>query len=420
MDTKRRGLTQSVECCEPSENGEPSSSAWTVSILRSIVSELFRIPGKIKRLLCRCLVGAGSWLSLDQRDFLLRWVSKRPWLVALYYFATGDFTREQVATFSGRFSHVFATEKCVGDEIRYGLRRSIHRIEKGLIMRPRREVFADDYIEDAVRQFIHCSGHAAGNESADDPLVKWANDVLHQFFAVTGSSPRLDAARATFMNAVDQDKCKPGKTAPYRRDTSPLRITIEDMLELAKRRRSVRWYLPNPVPRKFIDNAINVARLSPSACNRQPFEFRVFDATELVREVGALPMGATGFVENVPCIVVLIGQLRAFPFERDRHLIYIDAALAAMAFEFALEVQGIASCSINWPDIPKREAKISTLLNLKADERPVMLISLGYPDPTGLVPYSEKKSLEEIRTYNIVDKSPDCARVGSLELPTKN
>jgi hypothetical protein len=31
-----------------------------------------------------------------------------------------------------------------------------------------------------------------------------------------------------------------------------------------------------------------------------------------------------------------------------------------------------------------------------------MLISCGYPDPNGFVPYSEKKPLTEIRRYNVV------------------
>jgi nitroreductase len=97
---------------------------------------------------------------------------------------------------------------------------------------------------------------------------------------------------------------------------------------------------------------------------------------------------------------VLVGRLRAYFDPRDRHVIYIDASLAAMAFQFALEVQGVGSCCINWPDVRDREQKIGQLLGLAPDERVIMLISFGYPDPTGLVPYSQKKSLDELRRYN--------------------
>jgi nitroreductase len=39
-------------------------------------------------------------------------------------------------------------------------------------------------------------------------------------------------------------------------------------------------------------------------------------------------------------------------------------------------------------------------LKLQPDERPVMLISFGYPDAEGLVPFSQKKSLDELRSFN--------------------
>jgi nitroreductase len=85
---------------------------------------------------------------------------------------------------------------------------------------------------------------------------------------------------------------------------------------------------------------------------------------------------------------------------RDRHVIYIDTALAAMAFQFALETLGLASCCINWPDIERLEIAMGKLLNLRPDERVTMCMSIGYPDPEGKVPFSQKKSLDQLRSYN--------------------
>ena len=111
-------------------------------------------------------------------------------------------------------------------------------------------------------------------------------------------------------------------------------------------------------------------------------------------------MGTMGFYENFPMIVVLVGRLDAYIEERDRHLIYIDGSLAAMSFMYALETLGLSSCPINWPDIPQREKKLAKALNLQPYERAVMFISLGYPDPEGLVPNSKKRSLDHIRSFN--------------------
>src|SRR5690606_32285683 len=189
---------------------------------------------------------------------------------------------------------------------------------------------------------------------------------------------------------------------PYRRLDGRPEISIDDLAALAKRRRSVRWFEPRPVPRAMIDRALEVALQSPSACNRQPFVFHVFDEPTLVQQVCEIPMGTKGYRHNIPAIAVIVGRQRAYFSERDRHLIYIDGSLAAMGFMYALEVQGLSSCPINWPDIEEKEQQMADLIGLGPDERPVMLVAIGYPDLEGLVAYSQKKPLDEARTFNHV------------------
>ena len=109
-------------------------------------------------------------------------------------------------------------------------------------------------------------------------------------------------------------------------------------------------------------------------------------------------MGTAGFSDNFQCLIVIVGDLSAYPFEKDRHIIYIDSALAAMQLQLALETQGLGSCTINWPDIERHEKLMAHELNLTAYQRPTMLIAVGYPDPEALIPFSAKKqSIDVIR-----------------------
>jgi len=55
---------------------------------------------------------------------------------------------------------------------------------------------------------------------------------------------------------------------------------------------------------------------------------------------------------------------------------------------------------INWPDVERLEKQMAELIHLEDDERPVMLIAVGYPDPGGLGPASAKKLLHLLRHYN--------------------
>ena len=112
-------------------------------------------------------------------------------------------------------------------------------------------------------------------------------------------------------------------------------------------------------------------------------------------------MGTAGYHENIPVLIAIVGQLGCYFSERDRHLIYIDGSLAAMSLVYALETLELGTCCINWPDMEDMERQIAAELRLADDERVVMLMAVGYPDPTGMVAFSQKKPLEQIRRYNL-------------------
>lgn len=328
---------------------------------------------------------------------IVSFFSSSPWLSSAYYMLVSPaFRREQHSVLYGKGKYN-QTLKLV-ENSSYLLRRNTHRLEKGLIAKPRRDLFALDYIEETVQNY-QLVFQTTSNSNNVNPELKWAYDVLNQYFESVGSHPTIERASKIFFSL----KALEGETSyvPYKRDLSqPASVSYEQLLALSYRRRSVRWYRKQPVPRELIDRAIVIASLSPSACNRQPFEFRIFDDPEMVQKVAAIPMGTKGFYDNFPAIIVVVGKLRAYFSERDRHIIYIDGSLASMSLMYALETLGLSSCPINWPDIETKEREMASLLNLEPDERIVMLISLGYPDPEGMVPYSQKKSLDQIRRYN--------------------
>ena len=193
---------------------------------------------------------------------------------------------------------------------------------------------------------------------------------------------------------VDEEKI------PFSLTTKNPPVQYDAFLKLTQSRRSVRRFLPKPVPRDLIDQAILAAVQSPSSCNRLPYEFRVIDDEKMVKEVSTIPMGTKGFADNIPVIIAVVGHLDAFFNERDRHLIYIDASLASMAMVLSFETMGLSTCCLNWPDIPKRDNSIKKVLNLQLKNRVIMLLAVGWADPEGKVAYSEKKPLDLIRKYN--------------------
>jgi nitroreductase len=179
----------------------------------------------------------------------------------------------------------------------------------------------------------------------------------------------------------------------------PLTVGYDDLHQLFLRRRSVRWYEPTPVPRELLDQALVAASQAPSACNRQPYRFVIADEPADAQRLGGIAFGTTGFSQQFPCCIALVGDLSAFSDIRDRHVIYIDGGLVAMSFVLACESLGLATCIINWPDLPEIDDEARELLQLPEHEQIIVLISVGYAAEQGGVPRSVKKDLPLIREY---------------------
>ncbi|MCB4807304.1 nitroreductase family protein [Tamlana sp. 62-3] len=328
---------------------------------------------------------------------LPKYFIKSKLLSSIYYlFFSSQFKREHHAVLVGKVKHT--KESLKNKDSFYTLIRNIHRLEKGLLMRPRRDIFALDFIVETMNNYVTIFKE---EDYLPNSQVKWVYDVLNEYFSVTGDHPVINKQRKIFEQTSFKVSITNKHSLPYKRlEVDKPAISYEDFYKLTKYRRSVRWFLNKKVPHYLIDKAILAANQSPSACNRQPFEYRVVDNPELLEKITSLPMGVGGYRENIPMMIVAVGNLDAYFDERDRHLIYIDTSLANMSLIFALETLGLSSCCINWPDIEELEKKMEIALKLEKHQRAIMCLAVGYPDPEGMVAFSEKRNLDLIRKFN--------------------
>ncbi len=271
-------------------------------------------------------------------------------------------------------------------------------------MRPRRAVFAESYIEETVG--VLCRLDATVGDSDRDAEFVWFISVLESYFDAVSldESPAASRAYSVFrgsFSALGRAESFDPRSAPFAvQSATRSEVDPSEFQALLTNRSSVRWFLDKPVPREVLDRASLAAAEAPSACNRQPYRIIILDDPGLVSAVASIPGGTKGYAENIPCIAVFVGDLSAFSEERDRHLVYIDASLASMSFILSVEVDGLASCCINWPDVSSRDAKLRSVLNIKDFESAIMLVAIGFADPLGSVPSSRKKSLGLVRQYN--------------------
>ncbi|MCD6356545.1 MAG: nitroreductase family protein [Anaerolineaceae bacterium] len=358
---------------------------------------------KIKNIAKKVLAVPFIRKSLNRYNlFLYKILSiNKVFAIPYYFLFNRSFDREIFAYSTAVYAYNRNIHNVLGSNV--VLRRNIHRLEKGLIMEKRRSLFALDYIQETVERYASIMQKAADVE-LDLGEVHWAHDVLTEYFNVVDHSHKLIKKMKEKFDDIPAPAPidKKGKFIPYEsKKRSALTIpSYEEFLALSLKRRSVRWFKDKKVPREDVDKALKAASLAPSACNRQPFKYRIFDDPELTKEIAGIPFGASSYSDNIPMIIVVVGNLSNYFSSRDRHLIYVDASLSVMAFMYALETLGLSSVGIHWPDLGILEHKMKKKLNLKPYERPIIMLGVGYAKEDGKIPYSKKKSLGQLRSYN--------------------
>ena len=166
--------------------------------------------------------------------------------------------------------------------------------------------------------------------------------------------------------------------------------------EIAETRQSCRSYDPErPVEREKLDRILETARLSPSACNGQPYHITVCRgeaAKRVARAVGG--MGMNTFAADAPVMLVLsekpyvaTAALGAKVKKNDYRSIDIGILSAYITAEAT--AQGLGTCILGWLD----DAAIREICGLDGAVR--LVITLGYAKQDALRT-KKRKSLEDL------------------------
>lgn len=160
---------------------------------------------------------------------------------------------------------------------------------------------------------------------------------------------------------------------------------------LLETRASVRSFLPDPIPEEKLKHILECARLAPSACNRQPWEFLVIQTPEVLARVHAA-YSRPWFAE-APAVVVVKGRISEAWVRKDGYCsIETDLAIAMTTLIYAAADEGIGSCWIGAFD----ERLLREALLLKEEDRVFGMTPLGFISPAFTVNPKTRKGLEEV------------------------
>lgn len=198
----------------------------------------------------------------------------------------------------------------------------------------------------------------------------------------------------------------------------------EQFLKVMRRRRSVREFSSRRVPRDLVVNAIRAASLAPSGANQQPWTFvligdeprlrgRIRAAAEAVEResyehrmapewLAALaPLGTDWHkphLTDAPWLIVVFEQVYGLRNAGDsvrkvkHYYVRESVGIAVGILLAALTHAGLATLV----HTPSPMGFLSEILGRPRNERPYVVIPVGFPAADATVPVISKKDLEDV------------------------
>ena len=190
-----------------------------------------------------------------------------------------------------------------------------------------------------------------------------------------------------------------------------------------RRRRTVRNFSDQPVDRNIIEDCLRTAGTAPSGANQQPWSFivvseltvkrRIREAaekiekefysneatrkwTDALKHLGTVPRKP--FLEIAPYLIVIFSQRYSYSAngKKTKHY-YVSASvgIATGMLITALHHAGLVTLTYT----PSSMRFLNKILSRPSNEKPFMILVVGYPSETALVPAIQKKALEDISVF---------------------
>lgn len=188
-------------------------------------------------------------------------------------------------------------------------------------------------------------------------------------------------------------------------------------------RRSVREFSDKPVPKKVIENIIKSASTAPSGAHKQPWTFCVVSNSEIKKQIREAaekeeyesytkrmseewlddlkPMGTDWnkpFLEIAPYLIIVFKRAFEYDAEGKKHQNYYvneSVGLAAGMLITAIHDAGLVTLT----HTPSPMNFLQKILERPDNERPFLLLPVGYEADEVFVPNNRRKDLGEVAVF---------------------
>jgi len=253
------------------------------------------------------------------------------------------------------------------------LLRKMHSLEKGLALPEPAHGFGVAKAEaliDLVENYRDSHG--------DDWYVATCTGVLREYAEFQRAHGHGIAKVDAYLSR--QTTAKQGGTILIDKTTVQKCVAM-DFGAFARSRHSIRNFSQDPVHDSLILEAIDIARKTPSVCNRS--SGRVYLTADRADIDAALDVqgGSRGFSQTIPNLLIVASDVTAFYKLGERNQPWIDGGLFAMSLVYALHGLGLGTCMLNWSKTPSQDRRLRRRFHIHDHHNIIMMIAVGHlPD----------------------------------------
>lgn len=196
-----------------------------------------------------------------------------------------------------------------------------------------------------------------------------------------------------------------------------------DFYEWMDTRRTVREFSDKPVPKEVIESIIQTASTAPSGAHKQPWTFCVVSDPEVKKQIriaaekeehesynGRMPEEwlkdlrplqtdwHKEFLEKAPYLIIIFKRSYETETDGHKHQNYYVTESCGIACGFllaAIHHAGLAALT----HTPSPMNFLSEVLNRPENEKPFLLVPVGYPAEECWVPDLKRKALNQVAIF---------------------
>lgn len=270
-----------------------------------------------------------------------------------------------------------------------------HALEKSLSFRDRNKSSGWGVARNLV-DYVNDSKLGYGEYSYHDKI---ALKALSDFYKAGHESERVvDASVKSFIFQNKESMAEEGGVLQFSRQR-----LVDGRLDKPEKfffsRYSVRDFSSESISHEVIKRALSLASKTPSACNRQGWHVYHLDKRGAIDKALNFQSGNRGFGHEVPCLLIITADARAFEASMERNQQLIDGGMYAMSIITALHALGIGSCCLNWSQGMRGDLLFRKSINILSNHTVIMMLAVGYPRDSLKVCYSARTPMADMYSH---------------------